>query len=130
MSKWSHADEDRLVGRVIRSVGLSSDRDEITVTFTDGTTATAHTEGDCCSQTWIEHLTVPPDIDGAEITGYSWAEDVPQDTRSVNVPTDVYLDEIEVYGEAIRTTRGEILIEFRNSSNGYYGGSLEWSVPA
>ena len=35
-------------------------------------------------------------------------------------------DEVEFYGLSIKTDKGEIVIDYRNSSNGYYGGSLCW----
>jgi hypothetical protein len=130
MSRYSHEPEDRMSGRVIDNVELSDDQSRITITFADGTRAVGSTNADCCSETWVEALTVPPDIKGATVTGYSWSEDVPQDTPTTNAPADTFLDQIEVYGEAIATDRGEIIIEYRNSSNGYYGGSLDWTVPA
>lgn len=33
---------------------------------------------------------------------------------------------IKYYGFKITTSKGHIIIDYRNSSNGYYGGSLEW----
>jgi hypothetical protein len=33
---------------------------------------------------------------------------------------------IAFYGLKITTDKGDIIIDYRNSSNGYYGGNLSW----
>lgn len=76
--------------------------------------------GDCCSMSWIEHWTEPPDVIGATITN------VTEPALDPHAPVEEQDGEsIAVYHTAIATTRGEIVIEYRNSSNGYYGGWLE-----
>ena len=35
-------------------------------------------------------------------------------------------DVLQFYGFKITTTRGVCVIDFRNESNGYYGGELSW----
>jgi hypothetical protein len=35
-------------------------------------------------------------------------------------------DCLQVYGLKVTTNKGEIVIDYRNSSNGYYGGNLSW----
>lgn len=40
-------------------------------------------------------------------------------------PDDEY-DVVAYYGCKISTNKGDIVIDYRNSSNGYYGGNLAW----
>lgn len=45
----------------------------------------------------------------------------------LDMPDDVQEDgELKIYGCKISTTKGDIVIEYRNESNGYYGGNLSW----
>ena len=72
-------------------------------------------DADCCSHTWIENLDVPlglvMHVGDRDLSG--------QDFSSVGGA--VYT---QVYGIELRTLQGSGLIEFRNESNGYYGGSM------
>lgn len=103
-----------LFHRPIRAIEISLDKERITFHFTDGDIY-FETEGDCCSRSWIEHITIPPDIAGAEITA------------TTELPTTDHADgwaHIQVYQTAFATNKGEIILEYRNASNGYYGGWL------
>ena len=46
-----------------------------------------------------------------------------------NVPTEHrdQVDEVQYYGLKITTERGRAMIDYRNDSNGYYGGWIEWT---
>jgi hypothetical protein len=73
------------------------------------------TDAACCSHTWIENIQLP-------------ALGLPAKVISVD---DSYFEsqedgELKIYGCTIKTDKGEIVIEYRNESNGYYGGSLSW----
>lgn len=126
MSPWGESLKavETVKGLVVESVVVSEDKRTIDVTFTDGTLLRGTSYGDCCSHTWIEHMTVPVDVAGATLTevvdsaGLDPHEPVEEDTYEL----------IQVYHTSIKTSRGEIIIEYRNSSNGYYGGSLDWSL--
>jgi hypothetical protein len=109
-------DPSPLAEKHLASVAVSEDKEQLVFTLDDGRTLTYHTEADCCSSSWIEHLTVPADISGAEVTG--WAEqDIGQTEQDYKT--------IKVYQTSFRTDKGEIIVEYRNSSNGYYGGWLD-----
>lgn len=80
----------------------------------DGKTHKFECEGDCCSHTFIEHLNVLTKP-GSTITAidnsfYEERED----------------GEEKYYKMVFKTTGGDIDVEYRNSSNGYYGGNLEY----
>ena len=105
-----------LKDKTLAAVAVSEDKERLTFTLDDGRTITYHTEGDCCSTSWIEHLTVPPDIAGVQVTAFG-EQDMGEFEESY--------DTIRVYQTAFATNRGEIIVEYRNSSNGYYGGWIE-----
>ena len=96
--------------------------DELVFEFADGKTMRLETEADCCSSTWIEHLTVPDDIDGATLVGIEdcgeWGE------AKQTIKDHPEHDCLQIYETRFRTTRGDVVCEYRNASNGYYGGDL------
>lgn len=119
--------EARVKGCVLRSVTLEDDGQRVVLTLTDGSRRVYETEGDCCSTSWVEHLTVPPDIDGATVlhvspTDYG-VEASPEQYAECKTHREG-LDVLKVYQTVIATDRGDVVIEYRNDSNGYYGGSL------
>lgn len=104
---------DDLVGKTLVSVVFDAANNErIGFICTDGTLV-YESVGDCCSVSWIEHITVPTDITGAAVISVGNEEmDVVDDDG----------DTIRYYQESVATPKGEIIIEFRNRSNGYYRG--------
>ena len=80
-------------------------------------------EGDCCSETWFEHISLPYAFSEEKYTIKSW-EDM---ELGKAIPTRQ--EEDELYGvkiglETVEGYKYDLYLEFRNSSNGYYGGSL------
>jgi hypothetical protein len=78
-------------------------------------------EGDCCSQSWIEH------VDGLE----NLQEQTILEAWTAKQPHFDPNDEeecLKVYFYKLRTTAGYVDIDMRNSSNGYYGGFLDCPV--
>jgi hypothetical protein len=74
------------VGKHVTAVQLSPDKQRCTLTFADAEPLHLGVEGDCCSESWIEHLTVPEDIAGAVLTDVMVA--VPSaDARRVSTAT-------------------------------------------
>ena len=75
---------------------------------------------DCCSESWIENITMPKDpefwIDNKVLS----IEDkrLPSQTKKSGNVTKFYSCEI-------KTSLGSIEIEYRNESNGYYGAEIE-----
>jgi hypothetical protein len=112
-------DTSPLAGRSLETVEMSEDGTLLTFRFEDGGFVIYGTEGDCCSSTWIEHITVP-DIKGATIMGLR--------DQSMGEFQDPQLDCVRVYQTSFVTEKGEIVVEYRNASNGYYGGSLTGPV--
>ena len=110
-----------LVGKTITAVELSPDRFRLTPRTADGPVI-LRTEGDCCSCTWIEALDDPEALLGT-VTA---VEDLPmRDLGSVGTPYRPDVDIVSYYGLKVTTEKGRCVIDYRNDSNGYYGGSLE-----
>jgi hypothetical protein len=75
------------------------------------------TEGDCCSESWWADATGVMQLLHAKIVSTEDIElDTPEDGRSRQ-------DEDQAYGLRINTDHGSCDLIFRNSSNGYYGGT-------
>ena len=107
-----------LVGETIIAIQLASDKKAIRFILSDGTDVVAETDGDCCSNSWIEHVELPASFPAVVIA-----------VEDINMPDLGGSDdgnEICYYGCKITTDKGIIIIDYRNESNGYYGGSLVW----
>jgi len=107
-----------LVGKIIKEIRVAEDRGAICFVTDDGEII-AKAYGDCCSHTWIEHIELPAMGLPAVVSS---VEDI--DMPDLGSPDD--FDVIVYYGCKIITDKGEVVIDYRNSSNGYYGGSLSW----
>ncbi len=75
----------------------------------------ARVDADCCSHTWIEHIELPTEFPCEVISG---------DSLRLNQDCDDRDGELSFYGYKLTTTKGDIVIDYRNESNGYYGGSI------
>lgn len=115
-------DFSNMLGRPLATVSLSSDKSEVTFRFQDGGSRSFAAHGDCCSQSWIEHLETPTDVSGATLMSVEDSAPVTQDHPDHD--GDHRDNRIEVYNTVFRTTAGDVVLEYRNSSNGYYGGYL------
>jgi hypothetical protein len=108
-----------MIGKKLAGVRLNQSRTRVTFEFKDGHARTFGVEGDCCSSSWIEHLELPNRIDGATLLSVEDSAPITQDHAEHDDD-----GEISVYNTAFKTDCGEIVLEYRNSSNGYYGGYL------
>ncbi|HEY6875584.1 MAG TPA: hypothetical protein VI384_04420 [Candidatus Dormibacteraeota bacterium] len=115
-------DFKNMLGRKLKTVSLDASKSRITFDFADGFSRSFGVEGDCCSTSWIEHLEMPGDIDGATLLSVEDSAPITQDHPEHDDENGG--DSIGVYNTVFRTDRGDIVLEYRNSSNGYYGGYL------
>ena len=117
--------KNALIGKTVTAVHLAADKQSIRFDVAgDETTIVARCDGDCCSHTWIEDVIDPEAVIGHEVISVSNL-DLPESLRQ-KTTTDNYEEEMQYYGCAIETAGGRCTIAYRNSSNGYYGGSLDW----
>lgn len=113
------ANENVLVGKTLEGIKLTEDRKAI-LFVTDSEEILAHCDADCCSETWVEHIELP--ALGFPATAM-FTEKLELPGSDDNHPIH---DCLQVYGLKISTDKGDIVIDYRNASNGYYGGWLEW----
>ena len=114
--------KESLIGRTITGYVLSEDRETITFQFAAGDAITLETEGGCCSYTWIESIDLPDNLLGIVRA----VEDIAMpDLGGMPTETVPSPDVVQYYGLKITTDKGSAVIDYRNNSNGYYGGSLE-----
>jgi hypothetical protein len=110
-----------LVGKILTGVTLSGNQESI-VFHTTEADYYVEVEAECCSYTWIEHIELPALGFPALVIAVEEL-DLPTGNESSFHPDT---DFVQFYGCKITTDRGEIVIDYRNDSNGYYGGNLKW----
>ena len=113
---------------ITRSEGAYGD-DRIALNFVDGGSLLFEVSADCCSSSWIEHVEGADDKEGAIFYGMKDGEGVPWDGHVCEDNSDTGENEcghdcLAVYNTVFSTSKGDIVVEYRNDSNGYYGGSL------
>lgn len=107
-----------LDGKVITGVKIADDKQAILFQTASGDIV-AGCYAECCSHTWIEGIELP--VNGFPATVLS-AEDIAMPDLGSPAEYDV----IAYYGFKVKTDKGDIVIDYRNESNGYYGGNLSW----
>lgn len=75
-------------------------------------------DGDCCSQTYIDSIEGPTDGLIVAVEEPEWGGPVGEDRDDDNC-IQHYRTTLVIEG------KGRLDVEYRNESNGYYGGSLE-----
>lgn|SRR5574343_1612208 len=86
------------------------------------------TEGDCCSHSWVEHIGNPEACHMAQF--FEWRDvgiDPSPDELTADQQREYDEGELKFYFMELSTSKGQTLIEMRNSSNGYYGGSMNYA---
>lgn len=107
-----------LVGKTIMGLKIAEDRKAL-LFKTDQGDAVVKVDGECCSNSWVEHIELPALGFPARVLAVSDLE-LPQPEQKEEYEV------IAVYGCKIETDKGEVIIDYRNESNGYYGGNLLW----
>ncbi len=120
-------DLNKLIGRIVKSVEMSEDKQFITFETDDGQYK-FEAFADCCSDSWIEELDNPEALIGQKVNGVESFDIDSIDTDEADKKYKGNVggqDVLSVYRYDIKTDKGICTIDFRNSSNGYYGGSLD-----
>lgn len=108
-----------LINKTIVEVKIADDKEAMLFITDKGDRLIVRVDADCCSHTWIESVEMP--ALGLPFVILS-CEDLAIDKESEWVDYDY----VQFYGAKIVTTKGELVIDYRNSSNGYYGGNVVW----
>lgn len=109
-----------LIGKKITGIRINEDQ-SVLVFDTDRGAVGYETYGDCCSETWFADITGVIALIGATVR---YVEIVSMDSYNVD-DGRARQDCDEAYGYRLTTDKGNADIVFRNSSNGYYGGSID-----
>jgi hypothetical protein len=108
-----------MVGKTIMKVEMEEEHEVLRFTDSAGETYHYTLYAGCCSRTWIEHINGITQLLGHEVTG---AALVPMDTIERGS-----WEYIRCYSYRMTTQVGTFEVELRNSSNGYYGGELQYA---
>ena len=116
-----------LIGKRIHSFELNPDRTELSIfietpDFSLWEKYKFIVEGECCSITWFESMDAPEVLIGGIVSS---VEDIDMpDLGSKGTINHPYVDHVVYYGLKVTTDKGVCVIDYRNDSNGYYGGSV------
>lgn len=119
--------DSNLLNQKIVKLEIDAD-DQHTLKFTteNGNTIYWDTYGDCCSETWFYHVLGVENLLNATVKEVQYIDLFGEDAKQNAVNNDKLgrQDFDRLYCCKLITDRGYVDIEFRNSSNGYYGGDL------
>lgn len=111
-----------LAGKVLIAISLDAAREKL-ILHTNAGDYLFETYGDCCSHSWVEHFDQVKE--SSVILGFKEIEVPPSYCQEAKpTATEFYEEEVSYYFYEILTDKGSLMIEMRNSSNGYYGGDL------
>lgn len=118
MAKYQTLAES-LTGKTIESVWRDSSFQTEYLMFVcaDGSKVFWQADGGCCSHTWIENV----DNLGFKGKFMKLTDDGASNESNDNHPE---YDCLQCYGTTVFTEYGRLIIDYRNSSNGYYQGNL------
>ena len=111
---------NELIGKTIVVMKIALDKEAILFVTDKGENLVAMVDADCCSHTWVESIEMP--ALGLPFT-VSAVEDLDMGKEPLSYDN---FDCLQYYGAKIVTDKGDIVIDYRNESNGYYGGSICW----
>lgn len=106
-----------LIGKTIKEMKIADDQRALLFILDGDETLIARVDGDCCSRSWIEHVELPTEFP-ATVNGAEGIE--------LNGDLETRDGELKFYGYRLSTNQGDIIIDYRNESNGYYGGSISF----
>lgn len=115
---WYGKPLDILIGKKVLSI--YGDKNSFAIE-TDQGSYTFDAYGDCCSVSWFENISGIDNLVGHTVLSVR-TDDLPSPESS-----EESYECIQAYGWTVTTDKGYFQIEMRNSSNGYYGGSIEVS---
>ncbi len=111
-----------MIGQIVDKIFINEDQSAIKFQFLDRSVGYFVTSCDCCSETWFADIIgVKALLEGGGILrSESKSLDLPQDNRCRQTFDEFYSIELT-------TNRGVCTFAFRNSSDGYYGGSAHYT---
>ena len=116
-----------LSGKIIKKIEISEDNESIVFTTKDKKEFAYDTYGDCCSYSWFAHISSLKSLLENLIIDVNDSKHLPTQEEAEREPDQIGkgFDSLALYGYDLYTEKGVCTIEFRNDSNGYYGGSCK-----
>ena len=112
--------ENKLIGKKIVDVKIAEDKLAMLFVCDNGEELVVRVDADCCSYTWIESVELPA-------LGFPFTVIACDDLDMNKEPLENEEYEcLQFYGAKITTDKGDMVIDYRNDSNGYYGGDIVW----
>lgn len=112
--------ENKLIGKKIVDVKIAEDKLAMLFVCDNGEELVVRVDADCCSYTWIESVEIPA-------LGFPFTVIACDDLDMNKEPLENEEYEcLQFYGAKITTDKGDMVIDYRNDSNGYYGGDIVW----
>ena len=108
-----------LIGKKINGLYVNADQSLLVFDTDDGDVA-YRAWGDCCSETWFADIVGVPALLGGVVASAEDVEMVAVEDGRTRQECDQF------YGVKIKTDKGYADIVYRNSSNGYYGGDIDY----
>lgn len=109
-----------LIGKTITEMKIARDKKAILFISDCGLHYVAKVEGDCCSTSWVESIEMP-----ALGLPFRILQITDLELNKGPVSNDEY-EYLQFYGAKVSTDKGDMIIDYRNESNGYYGGDITW----
>jgi hypothetical protein len=120
MSPYDTTEYKVIEGAVVKTLDANEDR--LILHLEDGRRATFELEGDCCSWSHFTDVRQFKELEGVRITK------VEERTNEDKNKTDGENGEVSWHFLVFTTDKGHVTIDWRNDSNGYYDGSVIFSV--
>lgn len=119
----TYGDMTALIGETVVSFGETMNLDKL-IFRTESADFIFRYQEDCCSETFLNHVNRCDELLGHKILSIDSVES--ESDQSVRQEYD------EIHLWRLTTSGGTCELEVRNSSNGYYGGNVEYigMVPA
>lgn len=112
--------DNKLIGKTIVGMKISEEKDALLFEVEGGGQLMAIVDGDCCSHSWVEAVELPA-------LGFPFTITAVEDLELNKDPvSDENFEYLQFYGAKISTDKGDMVIDYRNESNGYYGGDIHW----
>ncbi len=116
----NYKNEQIIVGKTIHEVWIKKDGSYLVLV--GDVPFFFYSDGDCCSHTWIHEINGRDALRGSAVTAV--------ENKGIELPGDIddrdNCECIQSYCMTITTAKGRCDIIYRNESNGYYGGDLEY----
>jgi hypothetical protein len=113
---------ESLVGKVIKKIMIDSKDQEYLQFQTDKGNVNYGAYGDCCSETYFSDVNRLKNMIGFKVLDVKEISNFEEEKISDQKSRQ---ESDEIYGVHIVTEKGVGVIIYRNSSNGYYGGSAD-----